>query len=289
MRSESEMLQLICDFARNDERIRAVLMNGSRANHAAAKDLFQDYDIVYVADSVQDFVDDRSWISRFGDILIMQTPDQMDNPNAERFTNFAYLMLFTDGNRIDLTWYQTDQLKRLAPDSQTVILLDKDGRFGHVPPPSNRDYLPVPPSAEQFYNCCNEFWWVSTYVAKGLWRRQLPYAMRVYEGPVRDMLMRMLAWHIGVTNGFQVESGKEGKYFEKYLEPSKWDSFVRTFANGDYERIWQALFEMGALFRETAMTVAKHFGYPYPKGEDSRVTDYLRLVHDLPAEASDIG
>lgn len=42
MRSESEMLQLICDFARNDERIRAVMMNGSRANPAAAKDIFQD-------------------------------------------------------------------------------------------------------------------------------------------------------------------------------------------------------------------------------------------------------
>lgn len=32
MRSEQEMLDLILDTARQDERIRAVILNGSRAN-----------------------------------------------------------------------------------------------------------------------------------------------------------------------------------------------------------------------------------------------------------------
>ncbi|WP_199613966.1 aminoglycoside 6-adenylyltransferase [Paenibacillus alkalitolerans] len=288
MRSETEMLQTICDFARNDERIRAVMMNGSRANPQAAKDIFQDYDIVYFVDSVQEFVSDQSWISRFGDILIMQTPDKMDNPYAERFDKFAFLMLFSDGNRIDLTLFQIDQLDRFAHDSQTVMLLDKDGIFGDVPPPSNRDYLPVPPSEVQFYNCCNEFWWVSTYVAKGLWRRQLPYAIRMYEGPVRDMLMRMLSWHIGVVTNFNAEPGKEGKYYERYLEPTKWDAFLRTFAGGDYGELWQALFEMCALFRDAALTVADHFGYNYPIEDDHRVSEYLRKVRSLPPDATDI-
>lgn len=288
MRSESEMLQRICDFAGNDERIRAVMMNGSRANPMAPRDWFQDYDIVYFVESVQDFVDEQSWISYFGDILIMQTPDRMDQPHAERFDKFAFLMLFTDGNRIDLTFFQADQLGQWEHDSETVILLDKDGLFGQLPPPSNRDYLPVPPSAEQFYNCCNEFWWVSTYVAKGLWRRQLPYAMRMYEGPVREMLMRMLSWDIGVRTEFKVETGKEGKYFERYLEPHVWDAFVQTFAGGEYERIWQALFGMGALFRDAAMTVSGHFGYFYPMDEDQRVTAYLRKVHTLPPDAKDM-
>ncbi len=32
MRSEQEMFELIINTARNDDRIRAVIMNGSRAN-----------------------------------------------------------------------------------------------------------------------------------------------------------------------------------------------------------------------------------------------------------------
>ena len=47
MRSEQEMFDLILNTAKEDERIRAVMMNGSRANPNAPRDCFQDYDIVY--------------------------------------------------------------------------------------------------------------------------------------------------------------------------------------------------------------------------------------------------
>jgi aminoglycoside 6-adenylyltransferase len=49
MRSEQEMLYLIVSTAANDDRIRAVIMTGSRANPNAPRDCFQDFDIVYIA------------------------------------------------------------------------------------------------------------------------------------------------------------------------------------------------------------------------------------------------
>ena len=49
MRTETEMMELILSVAKEDERIRAVYMNGSRTNPNAPKDLFQDYDIVSVS------------------------------------------------------------------------------------------------------------------------------------------------------------------------------------------------------------------------------------------------
>lgn len=288
MRQEQEMMQAICDFAKENDQIRAVMMNGSRANPTVKRDIFQDYDIVYFVGSVQGFVDDPSWISYFGDIMIMQTPDRIDHPDQEQFTKFTYLMQFMDGNRIDLTFYQIDQLEHYAHDSQTLILLDKDGILGEFPPSSNRDYLTVPPSSTEFFNCCNEFWWISTYVAKGLWRRQLPYSMRMYEVWMRNMLLRMLSWRVGILTDFEKEFGKEGKYLEQYLESPKWDAFVRTFANGDYEHIWQALFEMCDLFRDVAHSVADHFGYEYPEDDDRRVTAYLHHIYNLPLDAKGI-
>ncbi len=51
MRTEQQMNQRILDQAINDERIRAVILNGSRANPDAPRDCFQDYDIVYVTRS----------------------------------------------------------------------------------------------------------------------------------------------------------------------------------------------------------------------------------------------
>jgi aminoglycoside 6-adenylyltransferase len=282
MRKEQEMMDLIVGLANNDARIRAVIMNGSRVNPAAPRDRFQDYDIVYVVNAVGDFIDDRSWISHFGDILIMQTPDENVLFPAETKNSFGFLMLFTDGNRIDLTFYPAGLMGDFQTDSLSLLLLDKDGIAEPFPPPSNRDYLPAPPTEKHFSDCCNEFWWVSTYIAKGLWREELSYAKSMFERPVRDMLALMLDWSIGIRTDFSADPGKLGKYYERYLEPEQWEAFVRTFPDGDYENIWQSLFVMCGLFRETAEAVADHFGYVYPVDMDTRVTAYLKQVKDFP-------
>lgn len=67
MRAEEEMMNLIIGYAMNDNRIRAVYMNGSRTNPNAPKDLFQDFDIVYVVTETASFIRDESWILHFGD------------------------------------------------------------------------------------------------------------------------------------------------------------------------------------------------------------------------------
>ncbi|MDF2521420.1 MAG: streptomycin adenylyltransferase family protein, partial [Clostridia bacterium] len=74
MRSEQQMMDLILDTAKADDRIRAVIMNGSRANPNATKDFFQDFDIVYVVRDVHSFTADHSWIDIFGEIMILQMP-----------------------------------------------------------------------------------------------------------------------------------------------------------------------------------------------------------------------
>jgi aminoglycoside 6-adenylyltransferase len=43
MRTETEIFDLILGFARSDGRIRAVVLNGSRANPLAPRDILQDY------------------------------------------------------------------------------------------------------------------------------------------------------------------------------------------------------------------------------------------------------
>lgn len=41
MRTEKEMYDLILDIAKNDERIRAIYLNGSRTNPNVPKDIFK--------------------------------------------------------------------------------------------------------------------------------------------------------------------------------------------------------------------------------------------------------
>lgn len=72
MRSEQEIMDLILGVAKADERIRAVLLSGSRANPAVPKDKYQDYDITYFVEDITPFWNDPAWAEeRFGKPLIM--------------------------------------------------------------------------------------------------------------------------------------------------------------------------------------------------------------------------
>ena len=141
MRTEREMTALILGVAERDARVRAVFMNGSRANPNAPRDIFQDYDIVYVVEETASFRAQPGWVDVFGERLVMQTPDEMDHA-AGQPTDLArcygYLMQFADGNRIDLRLMTLPRaLEECQSDSQTIVLLDKDGILPPLPPPGD--------------------------------------------------------------------------------------------------------------------------------------------------------
>jgi aminoglycoside 6-adenylyltransferase len=284
MRSEQEMFDLIINTAKNDDRIRVVTLNGSRANPNARRDIFQDFDVVYFVTDVASFKKDLAWIDRFGERMILQMPDDMQDPPPNNDEGFAYLIQFADGNRIDLSIRPLDKVKEWTDDSMTLLLLDKDGNVDPLPPASDKDYWPKPPSAKAFFDCCNEFWWCSPYVAKGLWRDEITYAQYMLE-VVREQLMKMMVWYIGIKTGFAVDPGKQGKYFNRYLEPVLWNLFLKTYSDADESHTWEALYAMGALFGRIATQVADHFGYDYPQGDADRVSAHLSYVRQLPRDA----
>ncbi|RAL24185.1 aminoglycoside 6-adenylyltransferase [Thermoflavimicrobium daqui] len=289
MRNEKEMFDLILGFAKNDERVRAVTLEGSRTNPNVPKDMFQDYDVSFHVTDMESFIQHPEWIDIFGERIIMQTPEAMSMFPPELGRRFSYLMLFTDGNRVDLTLIPLEEKEEYCKeDKLMMVLLDKDGDFPRVPAPTDQDYWVKCPSAEYFADCCNEFWWVSTYVAKGLWRKEILFAQDHLNQYVRPMLIKMLEWQVGIQTDFSVSIGKNGKYLERYLSKQNWNDLLSTYANGSYEGTWKALFAMGSLFRRTAKYVADHFHYEYPHEEDQHVTNYLKHVQSLPPDATKI-
>ncbi len=288
-------MDLILGVAGKDERIRAVYMNGSRTNPQAPRDIFQDYDIVYVVTETESFIRDEGWIDVFGPRLMLQEPEKnsqhfyFDEGIPDLSRNYGYLMLFADGNRIDLH-VQTLEASRVEfmADKLTVLLLDKDHCLPEIPPATDIDYRVKPPSAIQFAVCCNEFWWCLQNVAKGIWRDELPYAKRMFDHYVRDMLDQMVSWRVGIEHDFEVSAGKLGKYFKQYLPAAHWEMYVNTYADGSYEHFWEAVDAACGLFRTLAGEVSAHFGFTYRYDEDQGMTLYLQAVRRLPQDAGEI-
>lgn len=284
MRSEQQMMDLILDAARKDDRIRAVYLNGSRTNPNVPKDKYQDFDVVYAVSDIAPFSEDNGWLSDFGPLAIMQEPSRIDlafGHEPDPFRRYTRLMLFADGNRIDLTVAELDlAVAEYTKDSLTLPLLDKDGILPQIPPPSDRDYWVNRPTEAQFQGNCNEFWWCLNNVAKGVNRDELPYVMEMFNVYVRQALMRALDWSVGAQTGFSVSTGKSGKFLKRYLSAERYEALKKTYPDGDYARIWEAVFASCSLFSEISREIAAVFGYRYLAGEEEGTLRYLRAMRE---------
>ena len=275
MRSEREMLELIINTAKEDSRIRGVVMSGSRADIHAPRDIYQDYDIVYLVEDVAPFWNNTEWLEeKFGRISLLQTPEIMSLIPPDNDGSFVFLTIFEDGNRIDLSVTGKPYIDNGEP---AIVLLDKTGELSGIKPREDFWFI-KPPVEKLFHDCCNEFHWCLNNVAKAIARQELSLAMEQLNHYVRDMLMLMLGWYIGAGRDFKVSVGKNGKLFRELLPGEMYDCFVRTYSDGDFEHMWRAGFEMLELFGAAARSVAKELGFAYDEAEEQGIRAYMELV-----------
>ena len=290
MRTEQEMYDLIIGTAKADERIRAVYMNGSRTNPNVPRDIFQDYDVVYVVTETKPFYEDKSWINIFGERLYMQIPYELDKSvgmDADYDKRYAWLIQFADGNRLDLT-VEPAWCSNITDDKLCKILLDKDGILPNIPESTDEDYRVKKPAAEEFCAACNEFWWCMNNVAKGLWREEAPYVLDMINHWIRPQVVKILSWKIGFDTDFTVSVGKSAKYMYKWLEPAAWQRFLDTYSGADISAVWKSVFVMCGLMDEFAPEIAKKLQteYDITMAKNSRM--WLEKVQKLPKNAKEI-
>ena len=253
MRTETEIFDVILQTAKVLQ-VDAVAMSGSRTNPKAPKDEFQDYDVVYVVDDLDNLTSDLSWLDQFGTLIIEQ-----HNVLGNRR---LYLMLFEDGNRIDLTLCSTEYIQEwVDSEADYTVLKDEKGLFVPYSPNPQR-YWTSPASAIEFDKACNEFWWVSAYVVKGICRKQLIYATDHLYGICQQELLKILAWQVASDRG-KVDIGKNYKYLFQYLPKEKEKEFSALLDFSNIENLTQSLFATMQLFHQEAQSFAQKMGFNY--------------------------
>ena len=167
MRTDQEMLDLILQIAKKIQ-VDAVALSGSRTNQKIQTDEFQDYDVVYIVDDLDYLSSDFSWLDQFGERIIEQ--------EVTLGHRRLFLMLFEDGNRLDLTLCPEDHIQEwVESEADFTVLEDTKGLFETYSPSPERYWI-TPATETDFEKSCNEFWWVSAYVVKGICRKQVIYA-----------------------------------------------------------------------------------------------------------------
>lgn len=270
------VIDTLVDYAENDENIRAVLMEGSRA--FGEVDQYSDYDVVYVTRSSEPYFGGAILpflVERFGEIAVMQTPD-----NGAPHDVYTHLVQFANGIRIDLTFNSISFLSRTPLESATVILLDKDERFKGVTKPSDADFWLKRPDATAFGNHCNQFWWCSPYVAKAVARGQMLHALETLNERVRKEYAVMLSFLAGAGNGWErVNPGKHCTNIKHLLPPDEthyYDALLSSFVQANADEISVALDRLMSEYHSLAATVARVLGYVYDHDEAERTIAFVR-------------
>ena len=263
-RSEAQMFDLILQTAKS-LKVEAVAMSGSRTDTKAPKDEFQDYDVVYVVDDLDNLTSDLAWLDQFGTRIIEQ-----HNILGNRR---LYLMLFEDGNRIDLTLCPKDHIQEwVDSEADYTVLKDEKGLFESYTTSPQR-YWTNPASPIDFEKACNEFWWVSAYVVKGICRKQLFYATDHLYGICQQELLKVLAWQVASDRG-TVDVGKNYKYLFSYLPAEKEKEFSNLLDFSSSDKITQSLFATMDLFHQEAQSLAQKMGFNYDKEVAEKMIQY---------------
>lgn len=274
---QTEILQL----AKQDDRIKAVILNGSRANPMVTPDQYQDYDIIYMVTDIENIKKEGIVYKTFGQPAIQQLPDDMHLGNEEDLpsVSYAYLMIYEDGSRLDLTLFPVDQLEQYKKDSLSIVWLDKDGIFKDIPKSSDIDYHVQRPTQREFTEVCNEFWWCSTNVAKGLAREERVYAKDMMESVVRPLFLQLLAWKIGSEHHFNVSIGKSGKFIKNYLSDEDYNKVLRTYSNANIQNTWEAFHTMTTFFQELQIELGKRLVLKVNVEEATNALQYINRIY----------
>lgn len=264
MRTETEMLDVILQTAKTLQ-VKAVAMSGSRTDTKASKDEFQDYDVVYVVENLDELITDLSWIDQFGKRIIEQ--------EVRLGHRRLFLMLFEDGNRIDLTLCPKEHINEwVGSEAGFTVLVDEKGLFESYSPSPQRFWMSSA-SETDFKNSCNEFWWVSAYVVKGICRKQVIYATDHLYGICQQELLKILAWQVASARG-RVEIGKNCKYLFNHLPVEKEKELSNLLDFSSLDKITQSLFDTMQLFHREAQILAQKMGFAYDKEVAEKMMRY---------------
>ncbi|VTY13745.1 aminoglycoside 6-adenylyltransferase [uncultured Streptococcus sp.] len=265
-RSEAQMFDLILQTAKS-LKVEAVALSGSRTDTKASKDEFQDYDVVYVVDDLDNLMRDLSWLDQFGKRIIEQEV-ALDHRRLN-------LMLFEDGNRIDLTLCPKEHIKEWV-DSEAGFTVLEDPEHLFEPYSQNLErYWTNPASQTDFKKVCNEFWWVSAYVVKGICRKQVIYATDHLYGICQQELLKILAWLVASDRG-KVDIGKNYKYLFNYLPAEKEKEFTALLDFFDQKSLTKSLLATMNFFHKEAQVFSLKNGFHYDKVTAEKMIEYAK-------------
>jgi len=285
MRTEREIIDRVLALAEEDDGVRAVI----RTDLLPVRAYLHSCNFIFVVNDIDRYDGDVFRYSLGERILLFRA----DRRYPELFPGAkAHLMVFGDGATIVIQAMGRDAfLERVNADHEQrdvwigetfQKLLDKDGLLTMEDRLEEGQALCSEiPTEAAFTGACDEFWWVMKTFAEYTLRRELPAAMYYLNVSVRDLMNRMLRWHIVLRAGQPVDMGILDSHLEQLLDKDLFRLYQATYPDAQYPRIWEAFGAAARLWHEAGSRVAKQCGFEYPRETEENMLAFIRNLGNL--------
>lgn len=269
MRDLYDVLEKLIAFAKNNDNIRALVLQGSFVNDHAPMDNLSDLDPMFYVKDLSEFLEDTSWKNEFG------TPMSFFHDEGVFHEDKWYtrLTIYQDGFKIDFG-FQSISLAKYAQEMPLYkIYVDKDGIIPKPLVTDERNFYVKKPTEEAFIERVNTFFFDSSYVVKALARDEM-FFEKYMEQVLKKKIHQLLEWYIGVKHDFHVNTGTVGRYFKKYLTDCEWDMLLKTYPDANKENCIKALIHSYDFVHYLGTYIADALQYKYPLEHEKNMRDY---------------
>lgn len=281
-KSETEVLDKLKAWASLSNNIRALILTSSRVGPNTKPDKLSDYDIEVIVDDLEPFSNDE-WLSYFGTTLV-KWPLYPRNTGYTK-NSISRLVVFTSFPRVDFQINNKIFFDASVYDSGYKFIVDKDNLQSTIPKPTNTEYIIKRPSAEDFYEAVDGFYWDLPYIAKSLKRGELAFARFMLLSAIRyDSFDRMLSWYVGSKNNWAANYGVHGRNLEKLTNKPFANKVNSLEAGNNSEDIWQNALNMEKLFRRMHEELANSLQYKKEVVNTEQVILYCQKILELSLE-----
>lgn len=261
-------------WAEEEPNIRLALLVGSQARAETPADPFSDIDLALFVRDAPALLADERWIGRLGPYWTSHVEATPVGSVHER------RVLFSDGQDVDVAVFPHDELTALFHDAaaMTVLrrgfrtLVDKDAAMQVVPtaaPP------PGLPSAAEYANLVNDFWFHLVWAAKKNRRGEWMVAADAVNGYLHALLIRTVRWHALIRGPPGQDLWHGARYFERWADPRVRRGLPPTVAGYDPTSIARSLQANRTLFGWLADELGAGLSFPNPVRDPAGLAGYL--------------
>jgi aminoglycoside 6-adenylyltransferase len=264
----AEIIANLLRWAQGGENIRAIVQTGSSSRSPGASDRFSDRDIELICRDPTPLLTDDAWVHAIAPVWVALS---LENDPGDFETR---LVFFEGARKVDFTIADRSRLDAMIDtgcldplyERGYRVLLDKDGLTSGLPAPTGRaPRAPLPTEAE-FAATVTEFWFEAAHMPTYLTRDDL-WVVKLRDGTMKAMLLRMLEWHALYTSGPEIDVWHIGTKMKRWVDPETWAELHGIFGHFDATDSVRALEATMRLFTRLTHEVADHAGFAVPEAE----------------------